>query len=64
MNNRIGSYNLYVVNACFHLNVFSTQVHVFLISQNGGVTVHLSKKPNCRCEPSQNGLLGLPNHLQ
>jgi hypothetical protein len=29
MNNKIGSYNLYVVNVHFHLNVFSTQVRVF-----------------------------------
>lgn len=28
MNNKIGSYNLYVVNVRFHLNVFSTQVRV------------------------------------
>jgi hypothetical protein len=27
-NNKIGSYNLYVVNVRFHLNVFSTQVRV------------------------------------
>jgi hypothetical protein len=40
-NNKIGGYNLYVVNARFHLNVFCTQVRVSLISQNGGVTVLL-----------------------
>jgi hypothetical protein len=28
INNKIGSYNLYVVNVRFHLNVFSTQVRV------------------------------------
>jgi hypothetical protein len=35
---KVGDLNLYVVNARFHLNVFSTQVRVSLISQNGGVT--------------------------
>jgi hypothetical protein len=28
MNNKIGSYNLYVVNVRFHLNVFSSQVRI------------------------------------
>jgi hypothetical protein len=37
--NKIGVLNLYVVNARFHLHDFSTQTHVSLISQNGGVTV-------------------------
>jgi len=37
-NKKIGSYNLYVVNARFYLNVFSIQGRVSLVSQNGGVT--------------------------
>jgi hypothetical protein len=28
MYNKVGDLNLYVVNECFHLNVFSTQVRV------------------------------------
>jgi hypothetical protein len=44
--NKVGDLNLYVVNARFHFKmfVFSTQVRVSLISQNGSVTNDRNEK--------------------
>jgi len=39
MNNKIKSYNLYVVNVRFHLKVLVLNFAFPLISQNGGVTI-------------------------